>query len=215
MAQEQTKNTRRVQDELGAVYAMPIRMYGVVEESIVDGPDLRFSAFVQGCSHHCPGCHNRESQSHEGGYLSTVGELCERIANNASVSGVTLTGGEPFEQPEACLALARWCKTRGLSVWAYSGYCYEDILAGNVPGRKAQDASQTCRGNAARCAARALLDVCDVLVDGPFVMGRRSYDLHWKGSSNQRVIDLVETRRLGCMVLWRDEIMDFVVPENW
>ena len=211
MAQEQTKNTRRVQDELGAVYAMPIRMYGVVEESIVDGPGLRFSAFVQGCSHHCPGCHNRESQLHEGGYLSTVGELCERIANNASVSGVTLTGGEPFEQPEACLALARWCKTRGLSVWAYSGYCYEGILAGNVPGHK----SQACRGNAARCAARALLDVCDVLVDGPFVMEKRSYDLHWKGSSNQRVIDLVETRRLGCMVLWRDEIMDFAAPENW
>lgn len=215
MAQEQTKNTRRVQDELGAAYAMPIRMYGVVEESIVDGPGLRFSAFVQGCSHHCPGCHNRESQPHEGGYLSTVGELCERIANNVSVSGVTLTGGEPFEQPEACLALARWCKTRGLSVWAYSGYCYEDILAGNVPGRKAQDASEACRSSAARRAARALLDVCDVLVDGPFVMGRRSYDLHWKGSSNQRVIDLVETRRLGCMVLWRDEIMDFAVPENW
>ena len=215
MAQEQTKNTRRVQDELGSAYAMPIRMYGVVEESIVDGPGLRFSVFVQGCSHHCLGCHNRESQPHEGGYPSTVGELCECIANTASVSGVTLTGGEPFEQPEACLALARWCKTRGLSVWAYSGYCYEDILAGNVPRRKAQDASQTCRGNAARCAARALLDVCDVLVDGPFVMGRRSYDLHWKGSSNQRVIDLAKTRRRGLVALWQDEAMDFAVPESW
>lgn len=144
-----------------------------------------------------------------------VGELCERIANSASVSGVTLTGGEPFEQPEACLALARWCKTRGLSVWAYSGYRYEDILAGNVPGRKAQDASQACRGNAAHCAARALLDVCDVLVDGPFVMEKRSYDLRWKGSSNQRAIDLVKTRRRGLVVLWQDEAMDFAVPENW
>lgn len=215
MAQDQMKKTRRIQDELGDAYAMPIRMYGVVEESIVDGPGLRFSVFVQGCSHHCPGCHNQESQPYQGGYLSTVGELCERIASSASISGVTLTGGEPFEQPEACLAIARWCKARGLSVWAYSGYLYEDILAGNVSGHKAQDVSEACRSNAARCAARALLDVCDVLVDGPFVLAKRSYDLHWKGSSNQRVINLANTRRCGRVVLWKDETMDFAVPENW
>lgn len=236
MAQDQMKKTRRVQDELGDVYAMPIRMYGVVEESIVDGPGLRFSVFVQGCSHHCPGCHNQESQPHQGGYLSTVGELCERIAGSTSISGVALTGGEPFEQPEACLAIARWCKAHGLSVWVYSGYLYEDILAGNVsdcalssvaacggidcerrdfqPAQK-EDGVSVREADSVRHAARSLLDVCDVLVDGPFVLAKKSYSLRWKGSSNQRVIELGETKRRGRIALWQDETMDFSVPENW
>lgn len=238
MVQDQTKETRRVQDELGDAYTMPIRMYGVVEESIVDGPGLRFSVFVQGCSHHCPGCHNQESQPHRGGYLSTVGELCERIAGSTSISGVTLTGGEPFEQPEACLAIARWCKARGLSVWVYSGYVYEDIVAGKVANRalssvaacggldcarrdfqptQKEDGASACEADSAYHAVRALLDVCDVLVDGPFVLAKRSYDLRWKGSSNQRVIELGKTRRNGCVSLWwdQDEAAVFSVPENW
>lgn len=242
-----------IQEELGAAYGMPVRMYGTVDDSIVDGPGLRFSVFVQGCSHRCPGCHNAESQPACGGYADTVGHVCELIAASSSVTGVTLSGGEPFEQPEACLAIARWCKARGLNVWAYSGYLYEDIAAGRVPrdaavrgdvgsamaeeGELAGERGEATAAEAdkpfdpvvsqeaasrpgsamqaVRSAAQELLEVCDVLVDGPFIQAQRSYDLRWKGSQNQRVVDLRKTKRAGRVMLWGTEEFDFPIPESW
>lgn len=177
---------------------MDIRMYGTVDDSIVDGPGLRFSVFVQGCSHHCPGCHNPESQPVDGGYLTSVDEVCAQIEASRSVTGVTLTGGEPFEQPEACLEIARRCKARGLSVWAYSGYAFEQIAAG-----------------ACSKAGVELLSVCDVLVDGPFAQSQRSLGLMWKGSANQRVIDLAKTAAAGRVILYENESFDFEIPESW
>lgn len=177
---------------------MDIRMYGTVDDSIVDGPGLRFSVFVQGCSHHCPGCHNPESQPADGGYASTVEDICAQIESSRSAMGVTLTGGEPFEQPEACLEIARRCKARGLSVWIYSGYTYEQIDAG-------------------RCGSAGieLLRVCDVLVDGPFVMAKKSLGLMWKGSANQRVIDLAKTAACGRVILYEAQDFEFEIPESW
>ncbi len=177
---------------------MDIRMYGTVDDSIVDGPGLRFSVFVQGCSHHCPGCHNPESQPVDGGFASTTEAICTQIAASSSASGVTLTGGEPFEQPEACLEIARQCKQRGLSVWIYSGYTYEQIAAGHC-GQ----------------AGRDLLKVCDVLVDGPFCEAQRSLGLMWKGSANQRVIDLAQTAACGRVILYGTETFEFDIPESW
>ena len=195
-----------LRDQLGEAYDMPVRMHGVVDDSIVDGPGLRFGVFVQGCSHQCPGCHNQGSWDACGGYEDTVGHICELIQASRSVSGVTLSGGEPFEQPEACLAIARWCKQRGLNLWIYSGYTYEALQRGDLGS-----------------AAVQLLQECDVLVDGRFVQRLFSHDLTWKGSANQRVVDLKRTRDAGRVVLWHpDEVksstpdlISFDIPDSW
>ena len=160
-----------------------IRLYGTADDSIVDGPGIRFAIFTQGCTHRCAGCHNPDAHDFTGGTLSTVGELWEHIRANRLLRGITLTGGEPFEQAEALIALARKTREKGLTVWAYSGYLYEELLAG-VPGP----------------AAPLLLEQVDVLVDGPFVEALKSLDLRWRGSSNQRIIDVVESRRTGQVV---------------
>lgn len=175
-----------------------LQMYGTTADSIVDGPGLRYGVFVQGCPHHCPGCHNPESQPFEGGFPLTVEQIVSDIEANKLITGVTLSGGEPFSQCAGCIELARELKARGYSVWVYSGFLYEDLMAGNPDP-----------------LAPELLAICDVLVDGPFVQARRSYDLIWKGSSNQRVIDLRVTEASGRIVLWQEETLDFQKPESW
>ena len=105
-----------------------IRLYGTVADSIVDGPGLRYAVFVQGCSHGCPGCHNPESHPAEGGTLTAIDALVADIRANGLVHDVTLSGGDPFEQPEACAEVARRLKVAGYGLWAYTGYRYEDLL---------------------------------------------------------------------------------------
>ena len=105
-----------------------IRLFGTVNDSIVDGPGMRFSVFVQGCSHHCPGCHNPESWAFDAGEEVALDDVVERIFENKLVSGVTLSGGDPFEQPAACAEIARRVKAAGRNVWVYTGYLYEDLL---------------------------------------------------------------------------------------
>lgn len=163
---------------------MDIRVNGIVQDSIVDGPGLRLAVFVQGCSHHCPGCHNPETHDKAGGTLRQTEEIVRLMAENPLLDGLTLTGGEPFEQPEACLELALGAKSRGLTVWAYSGYTYEALMK---------------KGG----AAAALLDACDVLVDGPFVLAQRSLELDFRGSRNQRLVDVPQSRRAGQATLWQ------------
>lgn len=175
-----------------------LRLYGTAPESIVDGPGLRFSVFVQGCTHHCPGCHNPESQPLDGGYQYDVADLVRDIKKNKLIHGVTLTGGEPFEQTEEVLELARSLKDEGYDLWIYSGYLFEDLMAGR-PHEKAPE----------------LLRICDVLVDGPFIQSLNSYELKWKGSSNQRVIDLPATFARREVVLRQPETLDFSVPSSW
>lgn len=176
-----------------------INLYGEVPDSIVDGPGLRYGVFVQGCTHGCPGCHNPESQPAEGGTVTPIADIMARIRENGLISGVTLSGGEPFEQPAACAELARQLRAEGYDVWAYSGYLYEDLL---VRARTDEAVAQ-------------LLDLIDVLVDGPFVESLKSYTLIWRGSSNQRVIDMVRTRASGEVVLWQNETYDLKKPDSW
>lgn len=180
-----------------------INLYGTVGDSIVDGPGLRAAVFVQGCSHHCPGCHNPESQPFEGGELTSLDDLMERIRSNGLVKDVTLSGGEPFEQPEACAELARRLREEGYGLWAYTGYLYEDLLAqAQQEGPRAQAIAQ-------------LLGSLDVLVDGPFVQSKKSYMLKWRGSSNQRVIDMKATRAAGRVVLWETKEDFPTKPASW
>lgn len=163
-----------------------IRVFGTAPDSIVDGPGLRYALFVQGCSHACPGCHNPESHPAEGGTLRSVEELAEEILANKIISGITLSGGEPFEQAEACAKLARIIREHGKGVWAYSGYTFEQLL---------KLADEGAPGVA------ELLSLVDVLVDGPFVQELKSFGLSWRGSSNQRIIDVPKSLEARQVVL--------------
>ena len=151
---------------------MNMRIAGIVNDSIVDGPGLRLAIFAQGCPHHCPGCHNPESHDFAGGSDMDTEKIIARMDANPLLDGITLTGGEPFEQPEACRIPADAAHARGLNVWAYSGYTFEQLCA--VPEK------------------RRLLEACDVLVDGPFLLAERSLDLRFRGSKNQRVLKVAE-----------------------
>ena len=163
-----------------------IRLFGLVEESIVDGPGYRTAIFTQGCPYHCPGCHNPESQPFEGGRLWTLDEVEKQFANDPLLSGITLTGGEPAEQAEACAELAHRAHQKGLNVWTYTGTTLEKLKE-----RAKEDKH-----------LRRLLDETDVLVDGPFLLAERSLELDFCGSRNQRVIDMNKTRQAGKVVLY-------------
>lgn len=200
-----------------------ISLYGTVPDSIVDGPGLRYAVFVQGCSHGCPGCHNPESQPTEGGTETTLAALLADIRANGLVHDVTLSGGEPFEQPKACAALAAELKRNGYGIWCYTGYLYDD-LAGRAEAARTQQAQREeagltgnalTEGIADDLAVGDLLDSIDVLVDGPFVESRKSLELKWCGSSNQRLIDVPATRRTGSIVEWQPTSFSLEKPSNW
>ena len=162
-----------------------VRICGIVGASITDGPGFRYAIFVQGCSHHCPGCHNPHTHDPNGGELRDTAELIEARSKDPMISGVTLSGGEPFEQAEALLPIARAAKEKGMELAAYSGYLYEDLLADNG-------------------ARRALLELCDVLIDGPYIDAKRNLDIRFKGSENQRIIDVPASMAAGAVVLKED-----------
>jgi len=157
-----------------AVADMPIRLFGVVRESIVDGPGLRFVIFVQGCPHHCPGCHNPESHDPAGGYLSSTARIWKVLRENPSLRGVTFSGGEPFLWGNELAEIGRAARESGLDVMTYSGFTYEKLLekAKTEPGVK------------------KLLTVTNYLVDGPFVEAERDLSLKFRGSRNQRILDV-------------------------
>lgn len=148
-----------------------LRIAGTVGESIVDGPGIRYVIFTQGCPHHCPGCQNPETWPFAGGRAVPVGEIAARAAHNPLVHGVTLSGGEPFAQAGPCAALAALLSAKGYEVAAYTGYTFEDLLAGTPE-------------------QQALLARLDVLVDGPFVEDECSLELLFRGSKNQRILDV-------------------------
>ena len=168
-----------------------IRLYGLVTDSIVDGPGFRTAIFVQGCPYHCEGCHNPQSQPFEGGTVWTLDDVEKKFTNNPLLSGITLSGGEPAEQAAPCAELAHRAHQKGLNVWTYSGSTLEKLTerAKNDPG------------------LQRLLNETDVLVDGPFILAQRSLELDFCGSKNQRLIDMNATRREGRIVLW--------TPPDW
>lgn len=154
--------------------ASNLRISGIVSESIVDGPGFRYVIFTQGCPHHCPGCHNPQTHSFEGGYDADIPAMLEEIRQDPLLDGVTFSGGEPFCQPEALLPIAKAVKEMGKTIFVYSGYTLEQLL----------DLSKE------RPAILELLRLSDTLVDGPYVESLRDLDLEFRGSSNQRLIDL-------------------------
>ena len=162
-----------------------IRIAGVVKESIVDGPGIRFVVFCQGCPHHCPGCHNAVTHDFEGGYDCAVKTFLAAIDENPLLSGVTFSGGEPACQPEGFAALAEELKVRNLNIIMYSGYTFEELL------EKAEKEK----------ALAKLLSFVDILVDGRYREVERDLTLLFRGSRNQRVIDVPNSLKQGKTVL--------------
>ena len=164
---------------------MRIRISGIVQDSIVDGPGLRTAVFVQGCSHGCPGCHNPDTHDPSGGQEMDTEDILADLMKNPLCAGLTLSGGEPFEQAGPCLSLACGAHALGKNVWTYTGYTLEALQAKEDP-----------------YIARLLAET-DVLVDGPYLAEQRSLEIKFRGSKNQRLIDMKRTTP-GCIVLWQD-----------
>jgi len=165
-----------------------IRIAGIMRESIVDGPGIRFAVFCQGCPHDCPGCHNPETHDFAGGTEVSVERLLKEFDKNPLLAGVTFSGGEPMCQAEGFAALGRGIKERGKTITIYSGYTLEQLL----------------RMALKNAAVEELLRMCDLLIDGPFVQSKRDLTLQFRGSANQRLIDMPATWKAGHLVLWSE-----------
>ncbi|MBQ4292313.1 MAG: anaerobic ribonucleoside-triphosphate reductase activating protein [Muribaculaceae bacterium] len=156
-----------------------LRVLDIVEGTSVDGPGLRTSIYLAGCAHHCQGCHNPESWDFNGGNEMDDDRLMEVIAYNDF--NVTFSGGDPMGQPEALARLCRRIKAElGKTIWVYTGYRWEQII-GREP-------------------FKAVLDTIDVLVDSPFILSRRDTTLRFRGSDNQRIIDVPSSLEAGEIV---------------
>ena len=156
-----------------------LRISGLEPESVVDGPGVRFVVFTQGCPHRCPGCHNPETHDPAGGRDMALQDIFDLAQKDKLVSGITFSGGEPVAQAERLVPLARAFREAGKHLMIYSGYTFEELLAMEDP------------------AVRQLLELCDVLVDGRFILEERSLELRFRGSRNQRVIDLPASLEKG------------------
>ena len=162
-----------------------LRLAGVVRESIVDGPGIRFVIFCQGCPHHCEGCHNEPTHDFNGGFDCDTDKILAAIDENPLLDGVTFSGGEPACQPEGFLTLAKEIHKRGLNIIMYSGYTYEELLKlGETDGALAD-----------------LMDNIDILIDGRYDHTQRDLTLLFRGSKNQRIIDVLKSKNEGVAVL--------------
>ncbi|HVI42402.1 MAG TPA: anaerobic ribonucleoside-triphosphate reductase activating protein [Anaerovoracaceae bacterium] len=155
-----------------------VRIAGIIRESIVDGPGLRFTVFFQGCPHRCKGCHNESTHDFHGGYDCELSNILTEIDKNPLLSGVTFSGGEPFCQPKEFYKLGIEIKARGLDIVAYSGYTLEELQ------RMAKKDKYI----------EKLLEIIDYLVDGPFILEEKDLTLEFRGSRNQRFIRMSDIR---------------------
>lgn len=165
-----------------------LRIAGIMRESIVDGPGIRFAVFCQGCPHDCPDCHNPETHDFNGGTEVTIDKILKAIDENPMLKGVTFSGGEPTCQPEGFASLAKAVKARGLDITMFSGYTYEQLL------KRAEEEP----------ALAELLSMTDLLIDGPFIKAQKDLTLQFRGSRNQRLIDMNATREAGEIILWQE-----------
>lgn len=154
---------------------MDICISDIINDSIVDGKGMRLTVFTQGCPHNCKGCHNPQTHDFNGGKIVDTDSIIKIAIENPLLDGITLSGGEPFMQPEACLDIAIKSKKHGLNIWTYTGFTFEEIINSN-DNKKIE-----------------LLKNTDILVDGKFIEEQRSLDILFCGSRNQRIIDIKKT----------------------
>lgn len=161
---------------------MKIRLAAYLQpDSIVDGEGIRTVVWTQGCPHHCLGCHNASTWDFDDGALIDVDEVIEELKKIKNQDGITLSGGDPVCQSDACYEISKAAHEMGLNVWCYTGFTYEQMLANPK--------------------ARRLLDQIDVLVDGKFIQEEKSYDIYFRGSRNQRIIDVPKSLEQEQVVL--------------
>ena len=158
-----------------------LNLSGIVSDSIVDGPGIRTTIFSQGCPHHCPGCHNPETWDFGCGTDVPVEAIVDIVKENPLCRGVTFSGGEPFAQAAGFAKLAALLKEKGYEVASYSGYTFEELLEGSEGQKK-------------------LLASIDILIDGPFLQAQKSLEIAFRGSRNQRILDVKKSLAAGCAV---------------
>lgn len=156
---------------------MLFRLAGTIQDSIVDGPGYRLAVFMQGCPYNCPGCHNPQTHDPAGGREADTDTLLALFDENPLMSGLTLTGGEPLLQPDAAYALAKGAKEKGKHVMLYSGGRFEQLIQNEANVK--------------------VLQQVDVLVDGPFHQDERTLELNFRGSRNQRILDVPASLSAG------------------
>ncbi|MBP2661851.1 MAG: anaerobic ribonucleoside-triphosphate reductase activating protein [Firmicutes bacterium] len=154
----------------------------ITTDSVVDGKGLRTVIWCQGCTHHCQGCHNLDTQDLNGGFEQEIDDVVQAVLAVELQSGVTFSGGEPMLQPVACTAIAEQLKSSGVNIWCYTGFTFEELL------------------NRPDCLE--FLQYIDILIDGKFELALKSYDLLFKGSANQRIIDVPESLKEKKVVLY-------------
>lgn len=161
-----------------------MRVVDIVDGTTVDGPGFRTSIYFAGCHHQCPGCHNKSTWDPMSGHDMSISEILDRIDDNGY--NVTFSGGDPLYQIDMLIILAEKIKERGKTVWLYTGFTYDQIVEDESLSR--------------------ILQFVDVIVDGPFIEDLRDISLLFRGSSNQRLIDVEKTKKAGEPVFW---ISDF------
>ena len=162
-----------------------LRIAGIEPESFVDGPGIRMTIFTQGCHHNCPGCQNPQTHDFNGGHFIEIDEILEMIEENPLLDGITFSGGDPMDQAAALIPLAREIKERGMNLVIFTGYTYERLMD------LAHD----------RPDMFELLTFADILIDGPFIMAKKSLEIKFRGSTNQRIIDVQQSLVEGHVVL--------------
>lgn len=154
---------------------MNVKISGIVKESIVDGPGVRYVVFAQGCKHNCIGCHNPQTHDFNAGYTMNVDDIVENILKSKHIDGVTFSGGDPFFQAKEFEYIAGKLKKENIHIVAYTGFVYEQLINNNN--------------------TRGLLEKVDILIDGPFLKEKKTYKMAFRGSENQRVIDIKRSLR--------------------
>ncbi|MCH5319027.1 MAG: anaerobic ribonucleoside-triphosphate reductase activating protein [Paramuribaculum sp.] len=161
-----------------------LRIHDIIEGTTVDGPGFRTSIYLAGCEHHCQGCHNPQTWDLNGGYEISVDDLIKRIIEAGMP--VTLSGGDPLVQKEGVKDLCSKLQKKHFNIWLYTGYIFENLL--NTPGY------------------REILEMVDVIVDGPFIENLKDTSLLFRGSANQRLIDINKTLNGdGEIFLWQSD----------
>lgn len=159
----------------------------ITRDSIVDGPGLRAVIWTQGCKHNCKGCHNPSTHDFNGGFLMNLHEIEETLKSLKLQKGITFSGGEPFEQPLACIEIAKMAKQLRLDIWCYTGYIFEKLIDEEDTGYKE--------------GWKEFLEYIDVLIDGPFMIEKKNLLLRFRGSENQRIIDVKKSLKNNKVVL--------------
>lgn len=166
---------------------MKIRLASPIlqEDSIVDGEGIRCVLWTQGCPHNCLGCHNPKTHSLSGGLLSDTDAIIKQLDSLKGQTGITFSGGDPMIQPKACTIIAEYAKAKKLNVWCYTGYTFEELLEKSKNNPEIYE----------------FLTNIDVLVDGKFILSEKSYDCMFRGSKNQRLVDVPKSLETNKTVL--------------